>query len=51
MEVMGMTDLQFKGFIKLLIRQLEEARSQDEKGKIQAELDKVMKDLQDMLEG
>lgn len=51
METMGMTDLQFKGFVKLLIRQIEEARDEDTKEKIQQELDKVMKDLQDMLEG
>lgn len=51
MESMGMTDLQFKGFIKLLIRQLEEAKEEETKEKIQQELDKVMKDLQDMLEG
>lgn len=51
MEVMGMTDLQFKGFIKLLIRQLEEAESEESKEKILEEIDKIKKDLQDMLEG
>lgn len=51
MEVMGMTDLQFKGFIKLLIRQLEEAEGEESKEKILEEIDKIKKDLQDMLEG
>lgn len=40
----GMTDLQFKSFLKLLIKQLEEAKTDEEK---QA----IIKELQEMLQG
>ena len=38
MEEMGMTDLQFKSFLKLLVRQLEDAKTDEDKNKIISEL-------------
>ena len=40
----GMTDLQFKSFLKLLIKQLEEAKTEEEK-------QEIIKELQEMLQG
>lgn len=47
---MGMTDLQFKNYLKQLIRRLETASSQDSVEKILAELDKLKQDLQESIE-
>ena len=44
MEEMGMTDLQFKSFIMLLIKQLEDAKTEAEK---QA----IIEQLKQMLQG
>ena len=44
MEQMGMTDLQFKSFLKLLIKQLEDAKTEEEK-------QEVIKELKEMLQG
>ncbi|MFQ7515727.1 MAG: hypothetical protein ACLRMM_09850 [Ruminococcus callidus] len=44
MEEMGMTDLQFKSFIMLLIKQLEDAKTETEK---QA----IIEQLKQMLQG
>lgn len=44
MEEMGMTDLQFKSFLKLLIKQLESAKTEEEK-------EAVIKELKEMLQG
>lgn len=44
MEEMGMTDLQFKSFIMLLIKQLEDAKNEAEK---QA----IIEQLKQMLQG
>lgn len=44
MEDMGMTDLQFKSFLKLLIKQLEDAKNDEEK-------EKIIKELKEMLQG
>ncbi len=44
MEEMGMTDLQFKSFLKLLIKQLEDAKTEEEKAEI-------IKELKEMLQG
>lgn len=44
MEDVGMTDLQFKSFLKLLIKQLEDAKNDEEK-------EKIIKELKEMLQG
>ena len=47
---MGMTDLQFKSFLKRLIRTLEEAETKETKEQILAEIEELEKDLMgDML--
>lgn len=51
MEDMGMTDLQFKSFLKLLVRQLEEATEEKEAEDIRKQINKVLEDLNDMLQG
>lgn len=48
---MGMTDLQFKSYLKQLIRALETAEKQETKEKILSELTKLKLDLQEALEG
>lgn len=48
---MGMTDLQFKTYLKQLIRALERAESMGTVDEVRAELAKVKQDLQDALEG
>lgn len=42
MEEVGMTDLQFKSFLMLLIKQLEEAKTEEEKEAIIQELKKML---------
>lgn len=44
MEEVGMTDLQFKSFLMLLIKQLEDAKTEEEKAEI-------VKELKEMLQG
>jgi len=48
---MGMTDLQFKSYLKQLIRALEAAESQETIEKMRSELEKLKKDLQESMEG
>ncbi|MCL2421982.1 MAG: hypothetical protein FWD03_09005 [Defluviitaleaceae bacterium] len=47
---MGMTDSQFKAYIRLLVAQLEEAKTEEDKAEILKRLDKVLKNLQAALE-
>lgn len=47
----GMTDLQFKSFLKRLIRTLEEAESKGTKEQVLAEIEKLKKDLMDDMLG
>ena len=51
MESMGMTDLQFKSYLKRLIRSLEAAESQDTREAVIAEIEKLKQDLQEDLQG
>lgn len=44
MEEMGMTDLQFKSFLKLLIMQLEVAKTEEQK-------QEIIQQLKEMLQG
>ncbi len=46
---MGMTDLQFKSYLKQLIRALEAAESKDTKEDILAEIARLRRDLEDDL--
>ena len=48
---MGMTDLQFKSYLKRLIRDLETAESKETKEEILREIEKLRKDLQEDLQG
>ncbi len=49
--IMGMTDLQFKSYLKMLINTLEEATNKDTKEQIIAEINKLKKNLQEDLQG
>ncbi len=42
MEDMGMTDLQFKSFLMLLIKQLENAKTDDERKEIIEQLKQML---------
>lgn len=44
MEEIGMTDLQFKSFLKLLIMQLEDAKTEEQK-------QEIIQQLKEMLQG
>ena len=48
---MGMTDLQFKAYVRLLVRAIEHAESQKEEQALRKELEQLRKDLQELLEG
>ena len=48
---MGMTDLQFKSYLKPLIRALEAAESKDSKEDVLAEIAKLRQDLEEDLKG
>ena len=51
MEDMGMTDLQFKSWLRQIIRRLEEAESEDSKEKTDIKLDELLKDSREDLQG
>ena len=46
-----MTDLQFKSFLKQLIARLEQAKDQETENAVKAEIDRILKDLRDDLQG
>lgn len=48
---MGMTDLQFKSFLKQVLRNLETAVNKESKEEILAEISRLMKDLEEDLKG
>ena len=48
---MGMTDLQFKSYLRQLIRALEAAESKGTREEVLAEIAKLKQDLQEDLEG
>lgn len=50
MEEMGMTDMQFKSFLKQLIRNLEEAKGEDDEEAIRKHLEEVIQDLREDLQ-
>ena len=47
----GMTDLQFKAYLRLLIRALERIESQDTAEQMREELQKFRQDLESALRG
>lgn len=50
-EEVGMTDLQFKSFIRQLIANIEEAMNKETEEQRKDEIDKLVKRLQEDLEG
>ena len=50
-ENMGMTDLQFKSWLKQIIRGLEDAKKEDTKEDTNKTLDELLKDLREDLQG
>ena len=48
---MGMTDLQFKSFLKRLIRTLEEAETKETREQVLADIEKLKKDLMAAIPG
>ena len=48
---MGMTDLQFKSYLRLLISRLDDAASKDTKEEMQAQIKKLRQDLESSLQG
>ena len=48
---MGTTDLQFKSYLKQLIRALEAAESKDTREEVLAEIARLKQDLQEDLKG
>ncbi|HIW58432.1 MAG TPA: hypothetical protein H9880_00830 [Candidatus Anaerobutyricum avicola] len=51
MEDMGMTDLQFKSWLRQIIRRLEEAEGEENKEKTDKKLEELLKDLKQDLQG
>lgn len=50
MEDMGMTDKQFDGFVRLLLDDVKEAKEEQTAEKKEEKLDKIIKNLQKILE-
>jgi len=50
-ESMGMTDLQFKSWLKQIIRGLEDAKKENTKEGTNKKLDELLKDLKEDLQG
>ena len=50
-ETMGMTDLQFKSWLKQIIRGLEGAKEESTKEDKDKKLDELLKDLKEDLQG
>ena len=50
MEEMGMTDMQFKSFLKQLIRNLEDAKGEEGKEETDEKLSQILQDLKEDLQ-
>ena len=48
---MGMTDLQFKSWVKQIVRRLEEAKNEESKEDTDKKIDIILKDLKEDLKG
>lgn len=51
MQDMGMTDLQFKSWLKQIIRSLEGAREENTKEDTDKKIEELLKDLREDLQG
>ena len=51
MTGVGMTDLQFKSYLRQLLRTLETPVSKESREEVIAEISRLMKDLEDDLKG
>ncbi|MCI5584956.1 MAG: hypothetical protein MR383_05300 [Lachnospiraceae bacterium] len=51
MQDMGMTDLQFKSWLKQIIRGLEGAKDKSTKEETDKKIDELLKDLKEDLQG
>ncbi|MCD8014074.1 MAG: hypothetical protein LUG99_13045 [Lachnospiraceae bacterium] len=51
MEEMGMTDLQFKSWIKQIIRGLKDAKEEPDKENTDKKISELLKDLEEDLQG
>lgn len=51
MESMGMTDLQFKSWLKQIIRGLEGAKDENTKEETDKKIEELLKDLKEDLQG
>lgn len=51
METMGMTDLQFKSWLKQIIRGLEGAKEEKTKEDTDKKIEELLKDLKEDLQG
>lgn len=51
MQEMGMTDLQFKSWLKQIIRGLESAKEEHSKEETDKKLDELLQDLREDLQG
>lgn len=50
-EEMGMTDLQFKSYLKQLIRNIEKVKKEESKEKMEQRIDEIICDLREDLQG
>lgn len=50
METMGMTDKQFNGFLRLVIKDLKQATEAEDKKTMEMAIEEVIKSLQETLE-
>lgn len=50
-QEMGMTDLQFKSWLKQIIRGLENAKEENTKEETDKKIDEMLNDLKDDLQG
>lgn len=50
MEDMGMSDLQFKSFLKQLVKRMEDAKDEPGEEEVRAKLDEIIQDLKSDIE-
>jgi hypothetical protein len=50
MEEMGMSDLQFKSFLKQLVKRMEDAKDEPEAEETKAKLEEIIQDLKSDIE-
>ena len=50
MDEMGMSDLQFKSFLKQLVKRMEDARDEPSEEEVKSKLDEIIQDLKSDIE-